>query len=144
MKFKWLLVVLIIYVLALMTNLMPSLKYPDTTTNVFHLMNSLVLLIMVVLLAFKPSIKGKSLSIFKAILFVGSLSGVIVFIIHTVENYAVNHALLDIISSIQYPLYLIFTTPFFGINHLFQLNYEIFSLFMSAVYLIILIIIRIK
>lgn len=46
------------------------------------------------------------------------------------------YAILDMIASIQYPFYLMFTTPLFGVNSLFDINYETFSLLMSAVYIL--------
>ncbi|MCU9613044.1 hypothetical protein OEV98_05705 [Caldibacillus lycopersici] len=50
------------------------------------------------------------------------------------EDVMTDHALLDMIASIQYPFYVVFRTPLFGLNYLFAIRYATFSLVMSAVY----------
>ena len=136
MKLKWLMILITLYVIAFITNLMPAAKYPDTTMNSLNLLVSILFLIT--LLIFTKKASNKWLKMF---LLLGSISGLVVYAIKRFEDTMMNYVIWDIIASIQYPFYLIFTTPLFGINYLFQMNYEIFSLLMSAVYVIALILV---
>ncbi|WP_337017976.1 hypothetical protein [Oceanobacillus massiliensis] len=65
---------------------------------------------------------------------VGVISGVFVFVITTFEHAMFDNVILDSIASLQYPFYLIFTTPVFGVNILFDLSYGSYSLLMSLFY----------
>lgn len=64
----------------------------------------------------------------------GMISGVIVFVITTFEHVMIGNGILDVIATIQYPFYLIFITPLFGGNILFDLSYGSYSLLMSLFY----------
>ncbi|MEZ7173075.1 hypothetical protein [Sporosarcina sp. OR05] len=47
-----------------------------------------------------------------------------------------NNAVLDIILSVQYPLYVLFITPLFGLNVVMNAGYGVFSAIISVVYLL--------
>ncbi|GEL77429.1 hypothetical protein TMU01_16640 [Tenuibacillus multivorans] len=66
--------------------------------------------------------------------FLGVISGVLVFVITKFEHAMFDNIILDSIASLQHPFYLIFTTPVFGGNILFDLSYGSYSLLMSLFY----------
>lgn len=67
---------------------------------------------------------------------VGVLSGLAVYGIHILESSGVNNAVLDIMLSVQYPLYVLFITPLFGLNVIMNADYGVFSVIMSVVYML--------
>lgn len=102
--------------------------------NAFNLIATGLFLTALLMFIKEASFCSKFKSGLKAIFLFGSISGLIVYSIKISESVMMDYAILDIIGSIQYPFYLIYTTPLFGINYLFNLNYETFSLLMSSVY----------
>lgn len=136
MNLKWIIFLFGSYVIAFITNLIPSLKHPDSTLNIFHLLVTVLFFIALLLIIRKASFSSKSLKGLKLFFIFGFLSGFVVYVIKMLEDTMMNYVILDMIASIQYPFYLMFITPLFGVNYLFDINYEIFSLIMSAVYLI--------
>lgn len=124
-------IVIFVYLLAFAINLMPSIKYPDLTMSIIHLIVSLLFLTVFVLYAKKGD---KKLAVFSMI---GMISGICIFLIKTVESFMFDYAIFDVIASIQYPLYLVFTTPLFGGNLLISVNYEIYSLLTTMFYLLV-------
>ncbi len=124
-------IVICAYLVAFSINLMPALKHPDLNMTLLNLIASLIFLTVFFTYARKSD---KKLAVFSL---VGMISGIIVFLITTFESFMFEYAILDVIASIQYPLYLIFTTPLFGGNLLINVNYEIFSLLTSLFYLLV-------
>jgi hypothetical protein len=128
MKNKFSILLIVSYLLAFSVNLMPSLKYPDVKVNISHLLTTLLFIFLLLMYSKKGS---KTLKVFSI---VGVVSGVLIFVVKTFENAMLENAILDAIASIQYPLFLIFTTPIFGGNILFNLSYGSYSLLMSLFY----------
>ncbi|PAV27743.1 hypothetical protein CIL05_20225 [Virgibacillus profundi] len=128
MKYIILILVIASYLLAFSINLMPALKYPDSHMNI---LNSLVTILFMGLLLMYTKKGSRILKIFSML---GVISGVIVFVITTFEHAMIGNGILDVIASIQYPFYLIFITPLFGGNILFDLSYGSYSLLMSLFY----------
>ena len=124
------------FLIAFTLNLIPSLKHPDSTMNVFNILATALFLIALLLFIKKASHSEKSKKGLKVFLIIGFIAGLIVYVIKMLEGTMTDYAILDMIASIQYPFYLIFTTPLFGLNYLFDISYETFSLLMSAVYII--------
>ncbi|WP_404458554.1 hypothetical protein [Oceanobacillus kapialis] len=116
------------YLLALVINLMPSIKYPDASIG---LLNMFVTIVFIVLLLVYSQKGSKFIRVFSIL---GGLSGLIVFIITSFEQDMIGNGVLDLISSIQYPFYVIFITPLFGGNMLINLTPGIFALLMTLVY----------
>ncbi len=107
---------------------MPAIKHPDLNVNVFNLLVTLLLMFLLLMNSKKGSKKLKVYAL------VGVISGVFVFVITTFEHAMFDNVILDSIASLQYPFYLIFTTPVFGVNILFDLSYGSYSLLMSLFY----------
>jgi len=133
MDYKLLVLLICSYILAFSINMMPALKHPDLNLNVFNLFVSIILLIVLLIYTRKGNNKLKVFSI------IGVISGVLIFTIKTFENSMFDHTFWDTIASIQYPFYLIFTTPLFGLNILFDLNYATYSLLLSLFYFLVFI-----
>lgn len=138
MKQKLVLYIMLIcsYLIAFSTNLIPSLKHPDSTMSIFNPLATALFLIALLIFIKKATYSGKPNKGLKAFFIFGFISGLVVYIIKMFEGTMMDNAILDMIASIQYPFYLIFTTPLFGVNYLFDINYETFSLLMSTVYVI--------
>lgn len=136
MKLKLFILFICSYLIAFSTNLIPSLKHPDSTISIFNLLATTLFIITLIIFIKKGSYSGKPNKGLKAFLIVGFISGLVVYVIRMFEGNMIDYAILDMIASIQYPFYLIFTTPLFGVNYLFDLNYETFSLLMSVVYVL--------
>lgn len=129
------------YLIAFLTNLIPSLKHPDSNMSIYNLLATALLLIILLIFIKITSYNGKSYKRLKVFLIFGFISGLVVYVIKMFESTMLDYAILDIIASIQYPFYLVFTTPLFGVNYLFDLSYEAFSLLMLAVYILFFILI---
>lgn len=136
MKLKLFIFLICSYLIAFTTNLIPSLKHPDSTISIFNLLSTALFLIALLIFIKEASYSGKSNKGFKVFLIFGFLSGVVIYVIKMFEGTIMDYAILDMIVSIQYPFYLMFTTPLFGVNYLFDISYETFSLLMSTVYVI--------
>lgn len=119
------------YVLAFITNLMPALKHPDLTMDSINVLATFFLLAMLVQYVIKVHER------FTYILLLGMISGLIVFVVNLFEELIFKYAILDVIASIQYPLYLIFITPFFGANMLLNISYGSYALLISFVYFLL-------
>ncbi|WP_404452207.1 hypothetical protein LG329_17920 [Virgibacillus necropolis] len=128
MNYKLLILLIGSYLLAFSINLMPAIKHPDLNVDIFNTIVTIIFMFLLLMYAKKRSRILKLFSIF------GVISGVIVFVITTFEHAMFGNVILDAIASIQYPLYLIFITPLFGGNILFDLSYGSYSLLMSLFY----------
>ncbi|UJL46811.1 hypothetical protein KFZ58_02325 [Virgibacillus sp. NKC19-16] len=132
MNYKFLILLIGSYLLAFSVNLMPALKHPDLNINIFNLLVTLLFMFLLLMYSKKGS------KILKLFSIVGVISGILVFVIATFESTMIGNGILDLIVSIQYPFYFIFTIPVFGGNMLFDLSYGGYSLLMSLFYGIVL------
>ena len=136
MNSKLIIILVCSYLIAFTINLIPSIKHPDSILSIFNLLATMLFLTALLLSIKKASLSDTFNKGLKVFLIVGSISGLVVYGIKMVEDTMINYVILDMIASIQYPFYLMFTTPLFGVNYLFKINYETFSLSMSALYAI--------
>lgn len=138
MKFNYLLLLIVFYVIAFFTNFMSSIKYPDATITIFNFLAT-VLFVIILLKYTKEKLHAKNGNKkLKVYLLSGVISGVLIYVIKMFENYMFDYAVLDALASIQYPIYLFFVTPLFGANLLFNLSGSTFALFMSIFYILTL------
>jgi hypothetical protein len=121
------------YLLAFVMNFMPSIKAPDLNVTIVNLVVSI--LFAVVLLIYSKT-GSKKLRLFSL---VGVISGIIIYLINVFEYEMMGNFLLDSLASLQYPLYVIYTTPIFGGAIFFELNYQTYSLFLSVFYATVLV-----
>ena len=138
MKFKFWILLISSYLIAFSTNLIPSLKHPDSNISIFNLLATFLLLIAFLIVIKKVWSSGKLHKSLKRFLLVGFISGLVIYGIKIFEDTLMNYNFLDMIASIQYPIYLLFITPLFGMNYLFDMGYGNFSLLISVVYIFIL------
>lgn len=131
-KLGWLLLILS-YCIAFGINLIPSIKHPDSSIDILNIIVTFTYLVILLLLTLVTSENGSK--ILKVFSILGVISGVVVFLIKTFESTMIGNGIFDLIVSLQYPLYLIFSTPLFGINVFFDLGYGTFSLILSIFYL---------
>lgn len=124
------------YLIAFATNLIPSLRHPDSTMSFLHPFATALFIIVLLIYIKQAACHAKAANRLKAFLILGFLSGFVVYVMKIFESTIMDYAILDMIASIQYPFYLLFTTPLFGFNYLLDINYEIYSLLMSGVYII--------
>jgi vacuolar-type H+-ATPase subunit I/STV1 len=128
MNYKFLILLICTYLLAFSINFMPALKHPDLDMGIFNILVTILFMSLLLMYSKKGS---KNLKIFSII---GVISGVLVFVITTFEHALFGNVILDAVASFQYPFYLIFTTPLFGGNMIFDINYGTYSLLMSLFY----------
>lgn len=74
---------------------------------------------------------SKNLKVFALL---GVISGVFIFVISSFKQAMLDHSILDLITSLQYPFYFIFIAPLFGGNILLDLSYGSYSLIMTLFY----------
>ncbi len=139
MKLEFLVFLIGSYLIAFSINLIPSIKYPDSSLNIFNLLATSLFLVAFLLAIKKGASSGRYHKRVKLLLLVGFASGLVVYVFKLLEDTLMNYAILDVIASIQYPFYLLFITPLFGVNYLLDMSYGTFSLLMSAVYVLIFI-----
>ncbi|WP_107838654.1 hypothetical protein [Metasolibacillus meyeri] len=108
-----------LYVIAFAVNLFTSIKYPDATIGIQHIVVSLVLFSYVLFFISKEISNKKVISKLKIFLLLGA------------------------VANIQYPAFLLFTAPLFGLNMLSNLNVGSFSLIIALVYAVTIIFIKI-
>jgi vacuolar-type H+-ATPase subunit I/STV1 len=128
MNYKFLILLISTYLLAFSINFMPALKHPDLDMGIFNILVTILFMSLLLMYSKKGS---KNLKIFSII---GVISGVLVFVITTFEHALFGNVILDAVASFQYPFYLIFTTPLFGGNMIFDISYGTYSLLMSLFY----------
>ncbi|OCA87972.1 hypothetical protein A8F94_09085 [Bacillus sp. FJAT-27225] len=134
MKLKLFTFLICSYLLSFSINLIPSVKHPDSSMNIFNLLATALFLFALLVFIKEGLDSGKAIKGVKVFLLAGFISCLVVYVIKMFEGSMMDSAILDIIVSIQYPLYLLFTTPLFGVNYLFDMGYETFTLWMSVVY----------
>lgn len=130
--------IFLIYITTIVVNLFDSIKYPDyLEAGLINLIVSLVFLISIivyVLYQVKNNDKDKRIDIF---LITATLSGILIYIIVSFYDFMFNNMIVDVISNIQFPLYILFITPLFGLNYILNINYDLLSLVISGIYFII-------
>ena len=128
----------VIYLLALSMNFMTALKYPDLNSEVEHLLVSLAFLSLLLLY----SLFGGKL--YRKLMISGVISGVVCFAAQHYQGYLYDIWIIDAISSIQYPLYVMYVAPLFGLNLFFDYTPAMYSLLVSLLFLICFIVSRIR
>ncbi len=131
-------VIIATYIISLSINLFDSIKYPDSEIGLINLILSLIFLIAVSNFLLYTLKNNYNTKIIKILLSIASISGVLIYIIVSFYDYMFDNMILDIISNIQFPLYILYITPFFGLNYIFDISYGAFSLIISIVYFIFL------
>lgn len=135
MKNRRIIILLCVYLTAFLVNLIPSIKYPDTNLSIINIIAS-SLLIMTLVAFVKKGTTNSIREILRYFFIIGFISGLIIFIIKIFEDTLIQNTILDVISSIQYPIYLLFYTPFFGINYVINTEYNYFVLIISLFYIL--------
>ncbi|WP_099157122.1 hypothetical protein [Virgibacillus ndiopensis] len=139
MKIKIGILLIISYLIAFVINFLPSMKYPDANINLVNLLATILLLGVLIIFTNKMRGTKRSPKLLRIFYIFGIIAGVLVLVLKMLEDYTLKYAILDIIASIQYPLYVFFTTPFFGANMLFNVNYATFAVFTSLFYMLMLV-----
>ncbi|WP_010097344.1 hypothetical protein [Ornithinibacillus scapharcae] len=125
---------ILFYLLALTFYFMPSIKFPDVTMNFTNMF--ITVLFLVTLITLSVLVKNKGIKLF---LITGTIEGILVFLINKLESSFFENLFYEVIAFLQYPIYIVFITPFFGGNSILHVNYGLYSLLVAAIYLIILI-----
>ncbi|MBS7528814.1 hypothetical protein KHM83_19280 [Fusibacter paucivorans] len=126
-------VMIIVYLLSLYVNFFEAIKYPDVNITVVNFIVSSIFVVFF----YKGivSIREKS-NIVNAILLMGIVLSASVNLLSELEIHSLGklNFVFDILSSLQYPAYVLFVIPLFGFNILFHVQYSIFSYIASAFY----------
>lgn len=121
-----------VYAIAFVLNVIPSVTFPDTTIGPLQATSS-VLLVLCMMGTCVLNDRVAKLYV-TALLF----AGVTVFTLHSFETYVYDIVILDALFAIQYPLYLLFVTPLFGLNLFFNVEADFIALFAFFIGLFIL------
>ena len=114
MKRKWKIILFIaMYVIALAINLIVSVMFPDLRIEVFHFIASILLFIVLIFVITQTA------RFTNWFLIAGAVSSCFVAFAQHFEELLTSNWALDMLSGIQYPLYVIFNTPLFGLNYIF-------------------------
>ena len=127
-------IVFMIYLLAVAMNFITSIKYPDATITVFNLVMSMIFLISIILML-KSVIPQKKVRFAKIAMMSGACSSIFVFIATQFQHMNAQNMILDVVSGLHYPLYVLFVTPLFGLNYMFNFSSGLFSATVSIFYL---------
>ena len=128
----------VVYLLALSINFMTALKYPDLDVTAEHLSISLVFLALLLLYSL---FSGK---LYRKLIVSGVIGGVVCFAAQHYQGYLYDSWIVDALSSIQYPLYVMYVAPLFGMNLLFEYTPAMYSLLVSLLFLICFTVSRIR
>ncbi|PYF08325.1 hypothetical protein [Ureibacillus chungkukjangi] len=132
MNKKLLILLIVSYLLAFSINLMPAIKHPDLQIGMLNFLVSLVFMAFIVI-----SLKTGSQKLKKFIIG-GTYAGIVIFFISELETYYISgSSIFDAIASIQYPLYVIFVTPLFGMNLFLDTSYEVLSIMLGIFYAVV-------
>jgi len=127
--------IIIIYLFALGMNFLPSIKYPDSSLSIINLIISVSLLVTTII-KLKSIVVSQNNKFIQIIMLCGICSSLFVLIAYEFQHIAHKYMILDVILGIHYPLYIVFITPLFGLNYIFNVNYGMFSGIIGIFYLL--------
>lgn len=131
---KCLIVLSSLYVLAFIVNLIPSIMFPDAEIHPIHAFASGLLLVCMFGTCL---LRNRAAKLFiMAILF----ASVTVFTLNSFETYMYDIVVLDALFAIQYPLYILFVAPLFGLNYFLNVNPEYVALLVFFIAILLLIV----
>lgn len=124
----------VVYIIALMVNLIPSATFPDATILPLHAAASVALVLCMIGTCL---MKNRAAKLYITALLFASVT---VFTLNSFETYMHDILLLDALFSIQYPLYILFVSPLFGLNFFTNVEAEYVSLitFFTALSLLVI------
>lgn len=131
---KCLIILSSVYVIAFIVNLIPSIMFPDATIQPIHAVTSGLLLVCMFGTCLMRNRVAKLLIM--AILF----ASVTFFTLNSFKTYIYDIALLDALFAIQYPLYILFVAPLFGLNYFLNVNPEYVALLVFFIAILLLIV----
>lgn len=131
---KCLVVLSSVYILAFIVNLIPSFMFPDAEIHPIHAFASGLLLVCMLGTCL---LRNRDAKLFiMAILF----ASVTVFTLNSFETYMYDIVVLDALFAIQYPLYILFVAPLFGLNYFLNVNPEYVALLVFFIAILLLIV----
>ena len=136
MNVKFILIILGTYIFSLFVNFFPALKHPDAEMTLLHFFSSAIFL-GALIISYR-----KLYAILKKYLIIGMFAGIYIFISDIIITKMNENLILDLVTSLMYPLYFIFVTPLFGGNLLLNLSYSLYSIVVSIIYLGIYVILK--
>lgn len=126
----------ICFFISMAINLFVSLKYPDINIGFINFIVSFLFILFCLYLIFTSKNLFKPTFVYWITPIVGCI---LVFIFENSFLLKSEHVILDVISGIEYPLYILFVTPIFGLNWLLKLKVSSFSLVCSTIYFVLFI-----
>ena len=118
-----------IYFVVLVINLMAAIKFPDSTITIYHLLSSIIFLAMLIYVSIKNMMQ------IKYFLLLGTVSSIYAFAMIRLEHDLTGDFLiLDGLVNLQYPLYILFVVPLFGLNYFSQMSIDLVAILIAIVY----------
>lgn len=125
-------IVVAIYFVVLATNLMSAIKFPDSTITIYHLLSSIIFLVMLLYVSIKNIMQ------ITYFLLLGTVASIYVFAIIRLEHDLTGTFLiLDSLFNLHYPLYILFVIPLFGFNYFSQMSIDLFAILVAIVYAVL-------
>ena len=118
----------LMYVVSFAVNFMPAIKFPDLTVDSVHLLTSVLFTMFLLGSSFS---RNPAIQLFSLI---GMIACVIVFGLHSIEYLVASSVVMDLVISLQYPLYFVFVVPLFGLNYVSDIDYGTFAALTSIIY----------
>lgn len=126
-------IIVAVYLVVLAINLIVAIKFPDSTIMMHHLLASLVFLAILVYLSIKISIQ------MKYFLLLGIVCSMYTFAMIRFEGDLIGDFLiLDGLVNLQYPLYILFVTPLFGLNYFSEMSIDLVAALIAVIYAVLL------
>ncbi|MGM9945952.1 MAG: hypothetical protein ACI33M_13460 [Lysinibacillus sp.] len=126
-------IIVAIYFVVLAINLMSAIKFPDSTITIYHLLSSIVFLAMLIYVSIKNMMP------IKYFLLLATVGSIYVFTMIRLEADLIGDFLiLDGLVNLQYPLYILFITPLFGLNYFSQMSIDLVAILIAIVYAVLL------
>lgn len=134
MNKKWAFVFIALYLISLASNLMVSAMFPDLEIRAVHFIASMLLFIVLIFSIFK------AVRYTKWFFLTGAASSVFVALAQYLEGQLMGNLAFDMLSGLQYPLYVLFITPLFGLNYAFDMLPGKFALLCAGLFIFLLIV----
>ncbi|OIN67248.1 hypothetical protein BLD48_06375 [Exiguobacterium sp. KRL4] len=117
-------------------NAWPASIHPDGTIGLLQITASLVWLVFLTASVVLVREEKTLLFVFYYLSF-GFVAGTVVYLVTFFERYWLGELWFDIVSSIQFPFYYLFTVPLFGFNAWFNVSYGQFAMFAGFAYILL-------
>jgi hypothetical protein len=132
---RWFFILVLGYLIAFGYNLMDAIKFPDAQLTILNLWVSCFFLTLLII-GVRKSLRPKTGVFFIRASGLAMLASMLIFILERLGSVGSQLVVIDLLTNLQYPLFLAFIVPIFGFNYFLQFSYETFSAMGAIIYMI--------